>query len=305
MQGALADYQTKFHTGRRLGNYILNKLAAKPGMRVLDFGCGDGLLTAQIAAAGAQAVGIDKDADFVQAATDRGLDARVLDGYNLPFDQEFDAVFSNATLHWLPKNHGDVIKQIYGSLKPGGKFVAELGGRGNVQSIVDAMSAELEGRGYSSKERNPWFFPTPEHYSGLLRQAGFDIQQCEVVSAPTKLDEGVDMEDWLRTFSGKWLQGIDATESQAIIRSVRDDLSLEPSFHKNGEWTIDYWRLRVVAQRRPPPMKNPDGKENEPGYETPEKPKRRPEILGGTIGQVRKLVTRYEGSNVKKGDRWI
>eukprot|EP00929_Paragymnodinium_shiwhaense_P056607 TRINITY_DN28336_c0_g1_i1.p1 TRINITY_DN28336_c0_g1~~TRINITY_DN28336_c0_g1_i1.p1 ORF type:complete len:259 (-),score=67.59 TRINITY_DN28336_c0_g1_i1:635-1411(-) len=250
MQGALADYQSKFHTGKVLGNYILNKLAARPGMRVLDFGCGDGLLTAQIAETGAEVVGIDKDPSFVAAAAARGLDARVQDGHALPFREEFDAVFSNATLHWLPKRHGDVVQGIFQALRPGGKFVAELGAHRNVETIVNALSKELDSRGHDAKERNPWFFPTPAQYEELLQQAGFHVQLCETVEAPTLLEEDVDVADWLRTFTQKWLQGLPAEECQEILGNVRHSL-LDQHVYKNGRWELDYWRLRVVSQRPP------------------------------------------------------
>src|SRR5579862_4266048 len=120
-----------------LGEPLLELLAAKPGERILDLGCGDGALTEKIAAV-ASVVAVDASADQIKAARARGLDAHVMDGTKLAFENEFDAVFSNAALHWM-RDPDAVIAGVWRALKPGGRFVAECGGAGNVETIVKSL----------------------------------------------------------------------------------------------------------------------------------------------------------------------
>eukprot|EP00931_Biecheleriopsis_adriatica_P076321 TRINITY_DN50041_c0_g1_i1.p1 TRINITY_DN50041_c0_g1~~TRINITY_DN50041_c0_g1_i1.p1 ORF type:complete len:245 (+),score=49.58 TRINITY_DN50041_c0_g1_i1:97-735(+) len=212
-------------------------------MKVLDLGCGDGHLTLQISNAGADVIGVDVDPDFVAAAVQKGVKAIVADGHNLPFQDEFDRVFSNATLHWLSKDPAGVVNGIHRALRDGGKLVAEFGGQGNVHVIVSALGAELESRGFDAEERNPWFFPSAEAYASMLTNAGFSIKRCELVEAPTSLPNGGDISGWLRTFCSKWLHDIEEPVAQSILSSVRERLS-KSHLLREGTWFVDYVRLR-------------------------------------------------------------
>jgi SAM-dependent methyltransferase len=246
MQGQLKDYQEQFHTGKVLGANVFAALGAAPGMRILDLGCGDGELTARISEAGAQVVGVDADAAFVRHAASLGLDARVMDGHNLQFSEEFDAVFSNASLHWMSADPAAVVRGVHRALRPGGRFVAEFGGSGNISELITALKRELSRRGLDAEERNPWFFPTVGQYTEILEASGLRVQSCQLVPAPTVLEK--DLMGWLRTFCNRWLLGVDADTSAAILEAVND--SVAPALlDAEGKWTVPYVRLRVTATR--------------------------------------------------------
>src|SRR5260370_25746502 len=148
-----------------LGQAVLDLLNPQPGERILDLGCGDGALTEKNVAAGGKVVGIDASPDMVSAARRRGLDARVMDAYNLSFNSEFDGVFSNAAMHWMKHDPDAVVQGVRRALKPGGRFAAEMGGHGCVAAIAVALCATLERYGIADPASLfPWYFPTPDAY---------------------------------------------------------------------------------------------------------------------------------------------
>jgi SAM-dependent methyltransferase len=138
-----------------LGAPVLDLLAPRTGERILDLGCGDGALTEKLAALGCSVVGVDAAPDMIAAARARGLDARVMDGEGLDFEDEFDAVFSNAALHWM-RRPADVIAGVRRALRPGGRFVGEFGGHTNVAAIIVALIAVLDRRGVDGAAAIPW-----------------------------------------------------------------------------------------------------------------------------------------------------
>lgn len=245
MEGKVEDYQELFHTGKILGAWAMAQLAPTPGMRVLDLGCGDGLLSRQMSDAGADVVGVDVDPAFVSAAVSQGINAFVKDGHALDCVDEYDRVFSNATLHWLSADPARVLTGAFRALRHGGQLVAEFGGEGNVYAVVDALEAELRRHGHDPVESNPWFFPSDEEYSAMLVSAGFVVKHCELVDAPTPLPDGTDVSGWLRTFCKKWLRGLDAATADAILHGARKRLALL----EGGRWTVNFVRLRVVAEK--------------------------------------------------------
>jgi SAM-dependent methyltransferase len=242
---------TRYATNARyvadLAGTVLAWLAPRPGERVLDLGCGDGALTEAIAAAGASVVGIDAAPDMVRAARERGLDARVADGLALPFDcAGFDAVFSNAALHWMSRHPAAVAAGVHRALRPGGRFVGEFGGHGNVAAITVALVAVLRRRGIDGAALIPWYFPTPEAYRAVLEGAGFAVERIELVSRPTPLP--TDMAGWLDTFAEPFLAPLPPAERAA----ARDEVLalLAPALRDDrGRWTADYVRLRFLARR--------------------------------------------------------
>lgn len=252
MQGTLKDYQTQFHTGKVLGAHVMGVLNPGPDMRVLDLGCGDGHLTRQIADSGADVVGVDVDPTFVDAAVARGLRAFVKDGHFLDYKDEFDRVFSNATLHWLSADPPAVVRCVFEALHLGGEFIAEFGGHGNVGTIVSALEHEIRSHGHDSAKCNPWFFPAVEEYSDILKSAGFIVVSCELVQANVHLAEDIDMSGWLRTFCAKWLHGLSDGDAASILCKVREALTKTHLF-SHGRWMVDYIRLRVHAKRPPLP----------------------------------------------------
>jgi SAM-dependent methyltransferase len=227
-----------------LGQPVVELLAPRPGERVLDLGCGDGALTERLAALGCEVVGVDAGEDMVRAARARGLDARVADGHALTFDREFDAVFSNAALHWMKRDPDVVVAGVARALRPGGRFVGEFGGHGNVAAIVTALLAVLERRGVDGRAAHPWFFPTPDAYRARLEAHGFRVEAIELIPRPTPLPTG--MEGWLETFAAPFLRALLEGERAAAAGEAVELLA--PSLRdKRGGWTADYVRLRFRA----------------------------------------------------------
>jgi len=192
----------------RLGQPVVELLDPKPGERILDLGCGDGILSEKIAAAGAAVVAVDAAPDLIAAAKARGLDARLTDGQRLPFAAEFDAVFSNAALHWM-RDADAVIGGVKRGLKAEGRFVAEMGGHGNIASVIVALTAVLARRGISAGPLNPFYFPTAEAYRAKLEQAGFAVQEIAIRPRPTVLTS--DIESWLDAFCEAFLGAVPET----------------------------------------------------------------------------------------------
>lgn len=224
-----------------LGAPLLDLLDAKAGERILDLGCGDGALTENLAACGCVVVGVDGSRAMVDAARSRGLDARVMDGQALTFVEEFDAVFSNAALHWMLEPRR-VLAGVRRALKPGGRFVAEFGGEGNVDTIVRALNAVLLGHG--KEVPKPWFFPSPVEYRQLLESEGFAIGLLAQLPRPTLLPNGI--EAWLATFAQPFTVALAPDERQSVLQEVIDMLR-ETMCDSEGRWWADYVRLRVQA----------------------------------------------------------
>ena len=228
-----------------LGAPLVELLAPQPGETILDLGCGDGALTEALVAAGAAVVGVDGSAEQVAAARARGLDARQADGQTLDFEAAFDAVFSNAALHWMRKADA-VIAGAWRALKPGGRFVAEMGGAGNVAGIIAALLAALEARGIDGRSANPWYFPTPEDYRRHLEAQGFEVQSIALIDRPTPLPGA--MADWLETFAETFLKLVPAEARGSLAAEVSE--ILRPTHCDcEGRWTADYVRLRFSARK--------------------------------------------------------
>jgi SAM-dependent methyltransferase len=225
-----------------LGAPLFDLLAPKPRERILDLGCGDGALTAKIAEV-ASVVAVDASADQISAALARGLDARVMDGTKLVFENEFDAVFSNAALHWM-RDPDAVIAGVWRALKPGGRFVAECGGAGNVETIKTALVAALDRRGIDGKKSIPWYFPAPDEYRARLEGRGFAVESIALIPRPTPLPGPLG--DWLDTFAESFLAAVPKDERPVVKREIED--ALRPTLlDASGTWVTDYVRLRFVA----------------------------------------------------------
>ena len=228
-----------------LGEALIELLAPGPGEHVLDLGCGDGVLTEKLVARGCNVVGLDASPEQVTAARMRGMDARVGDAAALDFDAEFNAVFSNAALHWM-LDPDVVIAGIWRALKPGGRFVGEMGGEGNVRLIKAALVAALNARGLDGAAAVPWYFPSPDEYRGKLEAAGFQVTSIKLIPRPTPLPG--EMADWLGTFAGNFLNQVPAADRAAFLAEVSE--ALAPDLRDaEGKWTADYVRLRFVAEK--------------------------------------------------------
>jgi trans-aconitate methyltransferase len=225
-----------------LAGAVLDWLGARPGERILDLGCGDGVITADLAAAGAIVTGVDTSAELLAAARERGVDARRMDGEALSFDGEFDAVFSNAALHWM-MNAGAVVAGVRRALKPGGRFVAEFGGHGNVAAVVTAMRATALRLGGDQAIAGPWFYPSPAIYQEMLEAEGFAVKRIGLYPRPTPLKTG--MAAWLMVMRGPFFEQF-GPEKDKVLEEVVE--LLRPALcDARGNWTADYVRLRVEA----------------------------------------------------------
>jgi len=227
-----------------LGVPLVDLLAPRPGERVLDLGCGDGALTQELARRGADVVGVDASPSMVAAARRRGLDARLADGQDLAFDAEFDAVFSNAAIHWMPRQAA-VVAGVRRALRPRGRFVAEFGGDGNVQAIREALHAELARRDIDAAGCDPWTFPTARAFGALLADVGFVIDAIGLIPRPTPL--GGHLADWLDVFAGAFLAMVPVPERVPFKDAVAARAA--PALRAaDGVWSVDYVRLHLVAR---------------------------------------------------------
>lgn len=243
------DYEGNCAFVYEYGEDVVDLLDPQPGERVLDLGCGTGQLTARIADRGADAVGVDAAEDMIDRARSNHPDPSFVraDAREFAVDDPFDAVFSNAMLHWISADDQDaVIERVRDALGPGGRFVAELGGTGNVAAIVDAVVAELRDRGYEAE--NPWFFPTVGEYASRLEAHGFEVRFARLFDRPVPLEGGRDgLSNWLDVFGDSLFAPLSDAESRSVVDAVGD--RLEPTQFRDGAWIADYRRLRFVAVR--------------------------------------------------------
>jgi|HubBroStandDraft_5_1064220.scaffolds.fasta_scaffold199209_1 trans-aconitate methyltransferase len=231
-----------------LGMPVVELLAPRPGERILDLGCGDGALTVKLVEMGCRVVAVDSSAQQVAAATKLGLSAFVMSGEALTFADEFDAVFSNAALHWM-KRADDVIAGVVRALEPGGRFVGECGGYGCVHTIRRALVTALDRRGVDGESRVPWYFPTPGDYATRLEAAGLRVDSIALIPRPTPLPG--DVVGWLETFGESFTNALPVESRAEYLQEVRREL--EPKLRDaSGTWVADYVRLRFSATKAPP-----------------------------------------------------
>lgn len=227
-----------------LAGPVLEWLDAKPGERILDLGCGDGVITAALMAQDVKVIGIDTSEDLLEAARRLRVPVHLMDGHELAFTAEFDAVFSNAALHWMTRPE-KVIDGVFKALVSGGRFVAEFGGHGNVAAIVTAMRATALRLGGDSSLAGPWFYPSPAVYRAMLEKRGFLVRRIGLFPRPTPLKTG--MAAWLKVFRKPFFDQF-GERNEAVLREVED--LLRPALcDADGNWTADYVRLRVEAVR--------------------------------------------------------
>lgn len=241
-------YDESFNIITRLGAGVLDLLEPRPGETIVDLGCGTGDLTAQIAAIGAEVIGIDASEAMVVRARERfpAIRFEVARGQDFVVETPVDAVFSSAALHWMSPPE-DVAASVFHALEPGGRFVAEMGGYGNIATIIAALKQALEEEGIPwERVRNPWYFPSIGQYASLLEGIGFEVAQMHLFDRPTPLDDCPNgIADWLRMFGGDFLAVI-PPERQTVFRNRVSDLT-RPWLFRDGRWLGDYRRLRFKA----------------------------------------------------------
>jgi len=225
---------------------VVEWLAPQAGERILDLGCGDGQLTEKLAQSSAILTGVDADPRMVEAAQGRGLVAHQAMAENLPFaDASFEAVFSNAVLHWV-RDQDAMMAEACRVLKPGGRFVAEMGGHGNIAAIRVGLMAVLARHGYADAEEGVNYYATPEAYGARLARRGFKVEQIALIPRPTPLPES-GMEGWLRTFRRGVIEGLPEDLRDTVVRETAELLAPAMQDEK-GAWTADYVRLRFIAR---------------------------------------------------------
>jgi trans-aconitate methyltransferase len=229
----------------QLGQPLFELLMPKAGEKILDLGCGDGVLTEKIQQAGCETIGVDASLEMVKAAQARGINAQVMDARALTFSAEFDAVFSNAVLHWV-KEPELAIAGIARALKPGGRFVAEFGGKGNIKTIEEALIKVVSFFGVHDRELSPWYYPAPEEYQAILEKHGLYIETIALIPRPTALPDG--MMGWLETFAGPFLAPFPSILHPYLL--WRAKLRMKSILcDKDGNWHADYVRLRLLARK--------------------------------------------------------
>jgi trans-aconitate methyltransferase len=236
------------------GRGVLQLLAPQAGERILDLGCGTGHLSAQIAETGARVVGIDSSEEMISEARRKypQVEFGVADARSFRFEQPFDAVFSNAVLHWV-READLVIESAWKALRPGGRYVIEMGGKGNVRKIEVALTAAYQRFSSPSPpglgDPNPWYYPSIGEYSGLLERQGFEVSFAALFDRPTPLENGEEgLRNWIRMFGGTFLKDVPEREHQEFLRYVESET--RPSLFRDGGWVADYRRLRLVAVKK-------------------------------------------------------
>jgi trans-aconitate methyltransferase len=241
-------YDEKHSFVFKYGEDLVELLNPQPGERVLDLGCGTGYLTSIIAASGATVVGIDNSMEMVTKAKTEypHLEFQVQNATGFHFDEHFDAIFSNAVLHWIQEKE-EVAECIYNNLKKNGRLVLEMGGKNNVARIVRALQKSLVKNGCEENAAiSLWYFPSLGEYASLLESKGFRVTYAMHYDRETKLtDDKEGIKDWLKMFAGGYFNGIEENVVREILNEVQ--VMLEPANYKNGSWYADYKRLRMIA----------------------------------------------------------
>jgi trans-aconitate 2-methyltransferase len=241
-------YQSSHAYVWNYGRDLLALLAAKPGERILDLGCGTGQLTSEVAQCGAAMVGVDSSPEMIAGARENfpDLHFELADATALPYQGEFDAVISNAALHWI-RDQRSAIASVARALKPGGRFVFEMGGHQNLRETLAAGSEALRSLGVQDPERLiPWFFPSVGEYAPLLEEAGLEVRVALHFARPTPLKHGEQgLARWIEMFGGFAFAAVADDQREELIR--RWEGRARPKLFHDGAWTADYQRLRMVA----------------------------------------------------------
>ncbi len=238
-------YNQKHDFVYEYGEALVEVLAPQPHETILDLGCGTGELTHQISLSGAEVAGIDSAKELVEKARQQypQLTFRQQDATQLSDIEQYDAIFSNAVLHWVVDQE-QLTVAMFRALKPGGRLVVEFGGKGNVQQIVSALQEALRQHGYPQPaNQSLWYFPTIGQHTGLLERHGFWVQWAQHYERPTRLtDTENGIKDWLRMFANSYLNDVDSRAQEVILEDVQR--AVHPSLHHDGQWYADYQRLR-------------------------------------------------------------
>ncbi|MBB6445783.1 class I SAM-dependent methyltransferase [Bacillus benzoevorans] len=240
-------YDGKHSFVSKYGSGIMELLAPLEGEKILDLGCGTGDLAKKLFDRKIDVIGVDQSENMIQQAKEKypHIPFKVEDAAKLNYQGEFDAVFSNATLHWV-KQAQEALHSIYHSLKQGGRFVAEFGGKGNVQTITDAIIAHLKIAGITyQQEQFPWYYPSIAEYTSLMEEAGFRVTFAQHFDRPTPLDGEDGLRNWIKMFGSQLLNRVETDKQNRIILNVEEQV--REKLYADGRWTADYKRIRVIG----------------------------------------------------------
>lgn len=240
-------YDQKHDFVSKYGEEVIELLDPKVGEEILDLGCGTGDLSEIVREKGAMVTGIDSSAEMIETARQKYplIDFQVKSATNFYFDKKFDAVFSNAALHWILEKE-KAIKQIYNCLKQGGRFVAEMGGKGNVANIINALKNALNKNSFIENSKiETWYFPSLSEYASLLEKNGFRVIFATHFDRETLLKDDSGIKNWVRMFARSYLEGLPEDKIANILEDV--ELQLKSTNYRGGKWYADYKRLRIAA----------------------------------------------------------
>ncbi len=241
-------YDQKFAFVSAFGQDLVKLLNPQSGEAILDLGCGTGQLAEKIAASGAHVIGIDSAASMVETArkTFPTIEFIVADATDFSFPARFDAIFSNATLHWVADAER-AAQNIATSLKPGGRFVAEFGGKGNVAHIITAVQ-EAIGETLHIQVDSGWYFPSIGQYASLLETHGLAVETALLFDRPTPLSDGEKgLRNWIQMFATAMFREVPEAALPQILARVEQQM--RPLLFQNGQWFADYRRLRIMAHK--------------------------------------------------------
>ena len=223
---------------------VVDLLAPQKEELILDLGCGDGSLAIQIAKQGAEVIGVDNSRSMVQECKHKGIESYMIDATQLPYTNKFDAVFSNAVLHWV-EDQSLALKKIHRALKDQGRFIAEFGGYGNINILTTAIKEVFDNNPDFGSFKNPWFFPTPLEYEDLLKSHGFTVHSINLIPRPTKID---DISNWLTIFANGIVSHLSPSQQVTFKEEVKNLLKPKLFTQEDG-WVADYVRLRLKATK--------------------------------------------------------
>ncbi|GAA0542077.1 methyltransferase domain-containing protein [Chitinophaga japonensis] len=241
-------YRDKHAFVFQYGNSLIEWLQPQAGEKILDLGCGTGELTARLAATGAQVTGLDSSASMIAGAQQRFPQAEfvVANAASFSLPEQFDAIFSNAALHWMLDKEA-VAARMYQHLRPGGRLVLEMGAQGNVSSLLQALEKAMQQHG--RQYRPFWYFPSVGEYTSILEKYGFRIQQAHCFDRATELaDPDNAIIEWFEMFGDHFFENVPAAERRAILQQAQE--ILRPTHFRNGKWYADYVRLRIAAVKQ-------------------------------------------------------
>ena len=224
---------------------VVELLDPQENEKILDLGCGDGTLAVEIEKYKSKVTAVDLSENMVEKTKEKGIDASVMSAAELIYENEFDAVFSNAVLHWV-KEADVTVKKIARSLKSEGRFIAEFGGYGNIKYLTDAMEEVFHKHKEFGSFNNPWSFPKEDEYKQLLQENGFKVEYIELIPRPTNID---DISNWLDIFANGIVSHLTQEQQRQFKTEVREILKPQIYTEENG-WVADYVRLRLKAHKQ-------------------------------------------------------